>query len=487
MLNERVGEATTNAQDFLAGINARVREIPNLAPELPRYSLHTWLNPSILVTRDKLKLCLTGVAKRSGGELFAGPFSVDAEGTEGIDEKYLRPGFTPADRQVMTWWTDKNAQNVKNLPAWSGGVMPHSHGVIYHYPKHNLIDVFIETCMKFNPEPVNGYLDLQWQPEPQHMQTEFRIITTGIPVYRAPGARKKVGELYTMLAHLEPRNKDEILRDGKRLEQIILHWDEKRDGVLEGYLTLEENIAMQELYAFYEGELEMSTAQRIITGEVSDETAFEYYNRYKRLTDEEMEKGRIRKYSKVAFVGGGWLPISAILYARAGVQVTVFEKEKERAQIEEQVIKRLGLSDKIDIVCAPFEKVNLDPFEHDIYIIAAMAKPKDKILSAFPEDAFFQVIVRTAFRQRNYLYTELETDKVHNRFIPIDYHEAKGIDDILSFVVLFMLPYDTGADKGEWKRFLRDEIRKRGDKVYTSGSPELLRMIHFIPQSWSIP
>lgn len=471
---------------FENNVIAGCEVIRNLAPELPRYSLHTWLNPTVPVTRERLKLCLAGIAIRSGGELFAGPLSVDAEGTEGIDKKYLRPDFTAADRQVMTWWTDKNAQNVKNLPAWSGGVMPHSHGVIYYYPKHSLIDVFIETCMKFDPEPVNGFLDVYWQPEAKRMQTEFRIITTGIPVDRSPGARKKVGELYTILGHLGPRNRDETLRDGKRLEQIILHWEEKKDGLLDGYFTLEENIAMQELYAFYEGELEISTAERIISGEVSDETAFGPYDRYKRLIDEEMKRGDIDKDTRVAFVGGGWFPISAILYARSGARVTVFEKEKDRAEIAQQVIEKLGLSDTIKIVCASVEQVELNPFNHDVYVIAAMARPKDIILKSLPDDDLDNVIVRTAFRQRNYLYEELQ-GLVDNRFIPIDHHEAEDPDDILSFVVVTMVPTDMGADKKEWKSLVRNKIHAHGDKVYKPSSLEsIFRSTMMVPESYPL-
>lgn len=483
-MSERLdGPPPINTNVAQSSILQQPEVVVDLAPEIPRYSLHTWLNPTTPVTRERLKLCLESIAKRVGGELFAGPFSVDSQGTEGIDKKFLRPGFTPKDWQVMLWWTDKNAQNVQGLPAWTGGIMKHSHGVIYYTNAkgENLIDIFAETCMKFDPEPVYGFLDVFWQPEPKHMQSDFKIITTGTPVDRPPNARKRVGELYTMLTHIGTRNKKEILRDGKRLEQIILHWDEKQDGTLEGYLTLEESIAMREIYALYEGQLEMTTARRIISGDVTDETAFDHYDRYVRLTKEEMKRGGFGKDSKVVFVGGGWLPISAILYARTGAQVTVFEKEKDRALIAERVIVKLGLSGKIKIICKQFEKTILDPFDHFFYVIAAMANPKNEILHNVPDDR--TIIARTALRTRNYLYTEINKITLVTLLMPIDYYEAQTLDDVLSFLVLEKIPRYSNyeLDKLEYRQFIREMIAAHGNRVYGSLAPNIIKSFHPLP------
>jgi hypothetical protein len=420
--------------------------VSDLSPNLPRYSLRVMLTPPDKnVTLEKLVTCLEGISERSGGIIIAGPIGVDKTQVIGIKEGYVHPEINPRDLQAMAWWTDRNADYVKNVSPFTAGVLEHSHGVVYYYPKDNLIDIIIETCMPLKPEKVYGFLDVYWQPEEGKMQSIFSEITTGKIVKTFPEAREMVLRLYSIINNFgkEEKSIDQVLEDGEFLEKSILTHKHSKLGELESYFTETQRTIMWKIYAKYEGELEKIAAKKIISGEAKNENIFQVYGRYKRLNDKEIEFGRISKDTTVAFIGGGWLPISAINYARAGAKVTVYEKDEKRIDIAEQVTNKLGLSDSIHYICTKAEDADFHGTNYEVLVIAAMAFPKNKIINAtitYHRYDCQRVIMRTTSQNLSYLYQELipETD-FEKIVLPEKFYKATR-NEILSFLVLSRKP-----------------------------------------------
>lgn len=175
---------------------------------------------------------------------------------------------------------------------------------------------------------------------------------------------------------------------------------------LESLLSKKDIEDLQKIFGDYEGILEQRTADRIIKSKgMVDIKDFPYYERYNKLTDVELAKSIRRDDIKnICMVGGGWLPISAIMYAqKTNAQISVVEQDASRANIAVQVIKALGLDDRISVICKRGEKV--DYSKMDIVVFAAMADPKhDIFLKASKTDGPDTIIIRTPHGDARVLY-----------------------------------------------------------------------------------
>jgi hypothetical protein len=216
-------------------------------------------------------------------------------------------------------------------------------------------------------------------------------------------------ELFLKIVDLidkEASNEDEKVEQGKLLEQFVLERNALREKIkkesgehlpyLDELLIENELKALQEKFGDYEGILEQRTAKEILAsrGDLERKLAilkrFPYYERYDNLTDIELRntvdkllKDRAEKI-KLCFIGGGQLPISAIMYAlkrRPNIQITVIEKDEKRAKIAQKVIHSLGLDNEITIINEYATNPNVRPYYYnqDIFIFAAMVESKESV------------------------------------------------------------------------------------------------------------
>ena len=192
---------------------------------------------------------------------------------------------------------------------------------------------------------------------------------------------------------------------GQLLEKEVLARRMLRRELAEGGIKLEqldrlllraELRKLQRIYGNYEGILEQEAARRIIT-EGANLDCFPYLQRYDQLTNTEIQRTQMNNgVRSVCMVGGGWLPISAILYALKTntPHITVVEKNLQRAETATNVVNSLNLGSRITILNQRAEDVDYSGI--DVIVLAAMAEPKHRILQRASKTNFPRTIVLRA-------------------------------------------------------------------------------------------
>ena len=234
-----------------------------------------------------------------------------------------------------------------------------------------------------------------------------------------------------------PKTKAEKIRLGQLLEQFVLERKKLNTELsrshqivelapLDKLLLKDELKKLQKIFGDYEGILEEDTANKIIKGEVYLES-FPYYKRYEKLTDMEIIKSEASApdVKNICMIGGGWLPISAIMYAqKTKAHIHVVEKIPYRAEIARKVIEKLGLKDKITIINQKAQEV--DYGQMDIIVFAAMADPKYKILEkASDTDYPRTIIIRTPLGDTRAFYQGTYYEDLIG---PISYSKIKSFN-----------------------------------------------------------
>lgn len=181
-------------------------------------------------------------------------------------------------------------------------------------------------------------------------------------------------------------------------------------------LTKEELRDMQQLCARGECLLEEYYAKKIFASSTPKEeiASFPYYGNYKDLTNLEFqnmlqckEGGKIKR---CLFVGGGPLPLTALMLAdRYGVQVSVLEKDKDAYTLSFQVMKALGFEKKVEIIFS--DASTFDEYHHfDCIYLAALVgdteKEKEQTFSSLYKKSTVGtlLLLRSSFGARTMLY-----------------------------------------------------------------------------------
>lgn len=213
-----------------------------------------------------------------------------------------------------------------------------------------------------------------------------------------------------------PKTKAEKISLGQTLEKLVLARKKLNAELshshqivelapLDKLLLKDELKKLQKIFGDYEGILEEDTANKIIRGQ-TDLRSFPYYDRYNKLTDTEIAKSEASAsdVKNICMVGGGWLPISAIMYAqKTNAHVWVVEQHKHRAEIATKVIKALGLEDRMTVINKKGQEVDYSFM--DVIVFAAMADLKHKILEKASETDFPRtIILRTPFGDTRAFY-----------------------------------------------------------------------------------
>ncbi len=227
------------------------------------------------------------------------------------------------------------------------------------------------------------------------------------------------------LLHSQPKNDDEKIVLGKMLEWLVIERHKQRykktsteslSRSLDELLTRDEMQKFQNIFGDYESLLEQKAAKQIIAsnGKVGLEV-FPYFKRYDLLTNEELRMIDGNHAKNICFIGGGQLPISAIMYAQKTktTHITIIEKSARRVALAQRVVNALGLQDRITIINKKAQEVNYS--QMDAVIFAAMADPKHEILYKVSEtDAPKIILLRTPLHDARILYKGFEAYELDN-------------------------------------------------------------------------
>lgn len=149
---------------------------------------------------------------------------------------------------------------------------------------------------------------------------------------------------------------------------------------------------------------------------------FPYFHNYRKLTELEWFtlKGceAHQTHKKVTFIGGGPLPLTAILLSKLyEVNVVVLEKNLEACQISRLLINKLGLSEKIKIIfCNGEDYKNYG--DSDVIILAALAgeSKESKKLIIRQIEIFSKnkshILARSSYGKRKMLYLPIDNSSL---------------------------------------------------------------------------
>lgn len=241
----------------------------------------------------------------------------------------------------------------------------------------------------------------------------------------------------THLSNTDLVNPTAVRSSGLAMEDLIL-----RRPLLEG-INLEQELGidnlgkLQQLYERFETQLESEFAQRVLDGNVTTETDYPLYARFKRLVHAEIDLARIRPSDKVLFIGSGPFPISAMLFSQlASVSVDCYDKSPEACETSQKVVNCLGFAHRINIFNASGEDGKV--YGHNVVIVALLAQPKEKIMSNiwFHAPPNVKVICRTSegIRQAFYKRAQERSLTDYRHFEIVDQHKAEKDDTISSLL-----------------------------------------------------
>jgi hypothetical protein len=105
-----------------------------------------------------------------------------------------------------------------------------------------------------------------------------------------------------------------------------------------------------------------------------------FYNDYESLITQEQEMARFSSYERLAYIGGGALPISLILYQQLfGIRGVSIEKNPKLVEISRKVLEKLELSSHIHVIQG--DETRLAEIEFEGFIVDAQAEPKRQVFT----------------------------------------------------------------------------------------------------------
>ncbi|MDI9436451.1 MAG: nicotianamine synthase family protein [Euryarchaeota archaeon] len=181
------------------------------------------------------------------------------------------------------------------------------------------------------------------------------------------------------------------------------------------------NQALQIIRRFYVemgSQLETAKAQEILESPDPWATleSFHFYPRYQVLVENENKLVKFSPEQKVAFIGGGPLPLTVILLNKLyGARCVSIEVLPTVAQLSRQVIQKLGMESQIQVLEGDENAVK--EVDYTVVMVAALAEPKERVFSNLWEalDLNTPVIYRTYTGMRAILYSPV-TEKATRGF-----------------------------------------------------------------------
>lgn len=194
--------------------------------------------------------------------------------------------------------------------------------------------------------------------------------------------------IYTLIRNLEEKDilessSPDLQAAFKRLDELAaLEVDEKSIEEILKNPEFDSLLPAISCFRFsYNLKLEIEKAKDLLGSPDPWETlkGFTFYPNYLQLANTEYAGSCLKPEDCVLFLGSGPLPLSLItLCHEHSVQGTGIEQNMERANLSREVISRLGLSGKIEIIKGNHFSLPLKTC-FNLYMIAAQAEPKQEI------------------------------------------------------------------------------------------------------------
>jgi hypothetical protein len=235
-----------------------------------------------------------------------------------------------------------------------------------------------------------------------------------------------IRELIRTAQRLDELTPDQTRRAGAELEAMALEPSAKVS------ISREERQSLRQLYCSYETLLENEFAQALLAGD--DGVCVEDYllwDRFCRLTRAEVAGTRLKPGERVAFIGSGPFPISALLYAKTrGSSVCCIDSNAEAVKTARRIIARLGFADLITFDCIAGQ--DADYSRYNVVMIAVLATPKYPILERICKTILpgGRVGCRTVFPNCDIIYEAFE-GRFPDGLRPDSLHRS-GHDDTIS-------------------------------------------------------
>lgn len=225
---------------------------------------------------------------------------------------------------------------------------------------------------------------------------------------------EKIRSLYTQIVELES------LQPGPKVNRLF--GDLVTTVVNNSYepitLTKTQTTKIQQLCGYAEFLLEQHWVEKMLKEKDINKAlaSFPYFGNYEDLT--QLEWFTLRGLSKnklenTIFVGGGPLPLSAILLAKYyGQQVTILDIDKKAIELSRILINRLGLSKLITIIHCDGQTFK-EYVDYSVIFIAALAGLDTKIKTTILNEVHKQakpdtyIITRSSWGMRKLLYKPL--------------------------------------------------------------------------------
>lgn len=129
---------------------------------------------------------------------------------------------------------------------------------------------------------------------------------------------------------------------------------------------------LRKLSAEGEAALETHWAKRILeaTDPRKELDAFPYGINYRDLVEMELGLLPLQRVRTILFIGGGPLPMTPLLLAERGFDVTIIDSDPEACHLSRDVIRSLGLESHMRVVQA--DALQVDPAGFDVVMLAAL-------------------------------------------------------------------------------------------------------------------
>lgn len=174
-----------------------------------------------------------------------------------------------------------------------------------------------------------------------------------------------------------------LSQDVKLLEEFVFAAHRKKDRGLPGSIPKGEVLFFQRFFREYETLLELREAREFVAHRKSAKHYLYKERVLSRTLDYARAEGRMAHMSRsdrVLIIGSGPFPETAIGYVKEfGCRVVCLDRRRRFVEISREVVKELGLQDRIEIRRATHD--NVDPDRFTKILVVALAFPKREILN----------------------------------------------------------------------------------------------------------
>ncbi|TCT12991.1 nicotianamine synthase-like protein [Natranaerovirga pectinivora] len=156
---------------------------------------------------------------------------------------------------------------------------------------------------------------------------------------------------------------------------------------------------------------------------------------YAQLVKNEISLGDITAEDRVMCIGGGPVPCTAIGIAReTGAKVAVVDNDPMAVKLASELIKRLNLKDRIEVIEANGQ--NLMPNEFTVIHIAKQVCPREEVLKYMWNNVSegTRILVRNPQKGLKFLYENRCSRKIKNEKADEFLTEEEMINGTLLFV-----------------------------------------------------